>query len=181
MMGKELGWRQYRKTTLPLQIHDGFPFFKTGSPSETLLSNQPWDRWRFSNSYFLCIFCIRKRGSIFLNHLQLKHLLSYCERTCRIDNFASRMIIFICGYYFFLILETNSFISWIVWLPFLSKEEQCKDNKPFPNLIVDSVRLQSIKKRANRICRLMIIFQMLRPITFGSFIKTDVFLIYHFD
>jgi hypothetical protein len=28
---------------------DGFSFFKTGSPSEKLLSNQPWDRWRFSN------------------------------------------------------------------------------------------------------------------------------------
>jgi hypothetical protein len=130
-------------------------FLQNRVPSETLLSNQPWDRWRFSNSTSLH-FLYWKRAPILLNHLQLKHLLSYCERTCRIDNFASRMIIFICGYYFLILnSETNSFISWIVWLPFLSKK-RCKDNKPFPNLIVDSVRLQSIKKRANRICRLMV-------------------------
>jgi hypothetical protein len=61
-------------------------FLQNRVPSETLLSNQPWDRWRFSNSTSLH-FLYWKRAPILLNHLQLKHLLSYCERTCRIDNF----------------------------------------------------------------------------------------------
>jgi hypothetical protein len=66
---------------LPLQLIHlwWFPFFKTGSPAKHCCQTNLGTDGGFL-TYFLCIFCIRREANFLLNHLQLKHLLSYCEK-----------------------------------------------------------------------------------------------------